>query len=68
MEDTAANILVVDDQVGMREGCRRALTSHGFRVTTAEHGAEGLRCLREQSFDLVLLDAIQPGRHAGTVG
>ena len=40
MEATAANILVVDDQVGMREGCRRALTANGFRVTTAEHGAE----------------------------
>ena len=61
MEATAANILVVDDQVGMREGCRRALTPHGFRVTTAEHGAEGLRHLREQSFDLVLLDAMMPG-------
>jgi signal transduction histidine kinase len=61
MDETAANILVVDDQVGMREGCRRALTPHGFRVTTAEHGAEGLRYLREQSFDLVLLDAMMPG-------
>lgn len=61
MDETVTNILVVDDQVGMREGCRRALTSHGFRVTTAEHGAEGLRCLREQSFDLVLLDAMMPG-------
>jgi signal transduction histidine kinase len=61
MEETGANILVVDDQVGMREGCRRALTSHGFQVTTAEHAAEGLRCLREQSFDLVLLDAMMPG-------
>jgi signal transduction histidine kinase len=61
MGETTANILVVDDQVGMREGCRRALTAHGYRVTTAEHGAEGLRCLREQSFDLVLLDAMMPG-------
>jgi signal transduction histidine kinase len=61
MEATAGNILVVDDQVGMREGCRRALTPHGFQVTTAEHGADGLRRLREQSFDLVLLDAMMPG-------
>jgi two-component system, sensor histidine kinase and response regulator len=56
-----ANILVIDDEVGMREGCRRALTTQGFRVSTAEHGAEGLRKLREQQFDLVLLDAMMPG-------
>ena len=55
------NILVVDDEVGMREGCRRALTRHGFQVSVAEHGAEGLRMLREGSFDLVLLDAMMPG-------
>jgi signal transduction histidine kinase len=61
METGKANILVIDDEVGMREGCRRALTPHGFRVTTAEHGAEGLGKLNEQRFDLVLLDAMMPG-------
>jgi two-component system, sensor histidine kinase and response regulator len=55
------NILVIDDEVGMREGCRRALTSQGFRVSTAEHGMEGLRKLREEPFSLVLLDAMMPG-------
>jgi signal transduction histidine kinase len=60
MEDPA-RILIVDDEVGMREGCRRALVSQGFRVETAEHGVEGLRKLREQPFDLVLLDAMMPG-------
>jgi two-component system, sensor histidine kinase and response regulator len=61
MEEKAANILVVDDEIGMREGCRRALTSQGFRVSTAEHGAEALRKLREDDYDLVLLDAMMPG-------
>jgi signal transduction histidine kinase len=61
MDAIPASILVIDDEVGMREGCRRALTPHGFRVSTAEHGAEGLRKLREQPFDLVLLDAMMPG-------
>ncbi len=61
MAQTAAKILVVDDEVGMREGCRRALTSHGFRVKTAAHAADGLRRLREEPFDLVLLDAMMPG-------
>ncbi len=61
MEAEKPNILVVDDEVGMREGCRRALTSQGFRVSTAEHGAEGLHKLREEPFALVLLDAMMPG-------
>jgi signal transduction histidine kinase len=61
MNAIPANILVIDDEVGMREGCRRALAPQGFRVSTAENGAEGLRKLREQQFDLVLLDAMMPG-------
>ena len=61
METYAANVLVIDDEIGMREGCRRALTPHGFQVSTAEHGAEGLRKLREEQFDIVLLDVMMPG-------
>ena len=61
MGDSVANILVIDDQVGMREGCRRVLAPKGFQVKTAEHGVEGLRKLREGQFDLVLLDVMMPG-------
>ena len=61
MRSEAASILVVDDEVGMREGCRRALLSHGYRVATAEHGAEGLHKIRQADYDLVLLDAMMPG-------
>ncbi len=61
MGETTANVLVIDDEVGMREGCRRALTPYRYQVTTAEHGVEGLRKLREGQFDLILLDAMMPG-------
>ena len=61
IEDPIANILVIDDEVGMREGCRRALAPKGFYVETAEHGVEGLQKVREGSFDLVLLDVMMPG-------
>ena len=61
MEAQKPNILVVDDEVGMREGCRRALASQGFQVSTAENGAEGLHKLREKPYALVLLDAMMPG-------
>lgn len=61
MRSKTASILVIDDEVGMREGCRRALIGHGYSVATAEHSAEGLRKLREFDYDLVLLDAMMPG-------
>jgi DNA-binding NtrC family response regulator len=61
MDETQGNILVIDDEVGMREGCRRALTPYGFRVNVAEHGVGGLHKLRQGPYDLVLLDAMMPG-------
>jgi signal transduction histidine kinase len=61
MDEPRGNILVIDDEVGMREGCRRALAPNGFRVSVAEHGVEGLRKLRQEPYDLVLLDAMMPG-------
>jgi two-component system sensor histidine kinase/response regulator len=56
-----ASILVIDDERGIREGCRRALTPLGYTVDVADAGAAGLRKLREGSFDLVLLDLMMPG-------
>ncbi|MFZ5915357.1 MAG: ATP-binding protein [Chloroflexota bacterium] len=57
-----ARILVIDDELGIREGCRRALTPRGYQVEVAENGPEGLRKIRQEGpFDLVLLDAMMPG-------
>ncbi len=54
-------VLVVDDEPGIREGCRRALTSQGFEVDAAENGPSGLHKLQEGVFDILLLDAMLPG-------
>jgi DNA-binding NtrC family response regulator len=54
-------ILIVDDELGMREGCRRSLARYGFDVRTAENGSDGLRMLRDEDYDLVLVDIIMPG-------
>jgi two-component system sensor histidine kinase/response regulator len=56
--DQPVSVLVVDDELGIREGCRRALTPHGFEVEVAENGPMGLR---EAQFDVLLLDAMMPG-------
>lgn len=58
---TLMRVLVVDDELGIREGCRRVLTAQGFEVEVAENGPAGLARLREGHFDLLLLDAMMPG-------
>ena len=58
--ETQGRILVIDDELGIREGCRRALEPEGYTVETAITGQEGLHRLREQPFDLVLLDVVMP--------
>jgi two-component system sensor histidine kinase/response regulator len=60
--ESKGNILVIDDELGIREGCRRTLAPHGFVVETAATAEEGLRKVREGNFDLVLLDVVMPDR------
>jgi PAS domain S-box-containing protein len=58
--DHAVRILVVDDERGIREGCRRILSAEGSIVDVAENGREGLEKLRSHPFDLVLVDLMMP--------
>jgi len=55
------HILVIDDELGMREGCRRALAAQGYWVEGAADGDEGWRRLQEGGWDLVLVDIKLPG-------
>ncbi|MCC6444884.1 MAG: response regulator [Armatimonadetes bacterium] len=54
-------ILVVDDERGMREGCRRILVPEGYAVDMAADGEEAIRRLREDGYDMMLLDLKMPG-------
>ncbi|MCL6430449.1 MAG: response regulator [Anaerolineae bacterium] len=54
-------ILVIDDEPGMREGCRRALSAVGYQVDVAADGEEGWRRLQEGGWDLALVDIRLPG-------
>jgi signal transduction histidine kinase len=55
------HVLVVDDELAIREGCRRVLTAKGFEVAVAENGPAGLGKLRKGSFEILLVDAMLPG-------
>jgi two-component system phosphate regulon sensor histidine kinase PhoR len=55
-----AKILVVDDERIIREGCSRLLTKAGHEVITAQNGQEALDILKQEHFDMVLLDIKMP--------
>jgi two-component system, sensor histidine kinase and response regulator len=59
-ESSAPRILVVDDEQGIRLGCRRALEPLGMDVETADTLADGRRRLSEGCYDAVLLDVMMP--------
>jgi len=56
-----AKILVVDDEMGIRESCKRALTKEGYAIDVAEDGAVGLEKVQANAYDLVLVDLMMPG-------
>jgi len=58
-----AKILVIDDEASIRSSLQGILEDEGFIVRTAETGEDGLEILKNQNFDLVLLDIWLPGRN-----
>ncbi|MCK4778489.1 MAG: response regulator, partial [Actinomycetia bacterium] len=58
--NNGANILVVDDEEGMRLGLTKILEKEGYRVTTAANGEKALNLMERISFDLVISDLKMP--------
>jgi two-component system OmpR family response regulator len=54
-------ILVVDDDADIVLMIRRILEKAGFEVGSATDGAEALRKIEQEKFDLILLDVMMPG-------
>src|SRR5690242_5259183 len=55
-----ANILVVDDESGVREALKMVLSYAGYQVSEAENAAALQRALPEKAPDVVLLDMRLP--------
>src|SRR6266567_6769273 len=55
-----ANLLIVDDELGMRQFLTHLLQREGHNVRVAENGREGMDRLREQKADLILSDVRMP--------
>jgi DNA-binding response OmpR family regulator len=56
-----AKILIVEDDRFLRELIARKLRNEGYEVLEAVDGEEGLKRIKEERPDLVLLDLILPG-------
>ena len=61
MSVAPAKILVVDDEPQIRRVLRTSLTSQGYMVSDARSGEEALLKIREERFDMILLDVNMPG-------
>ena len=57
----SAHILVVDDEVAIRDMVRMALEMDGFTVSDASNAHQAGTLLEQQSIDLILLDWMMPG-------
>ncbi len=53
-------ILVVDDELAMREALTQALKAEAYHITTAQDGEQALELACSQKFHLILLDVMMP--------
>ena len=54
------SILLIEDEARLRQNLQVLLEGEGYHVVSAEGGAEGIRKLQEEPFDLVITDVVMP--------
>jgi DNA-binding response OmpR family regulator len=54
-------LLIIEDEVTLRETLAYNLTQEGYQVTQSGDGAEALELARADKFDLIVLDIMLPG-------
>ncbi len=55
-----SRILIIDDEVQIREMLGQMLTREGYEVVHAPDGKVGMTVCREQQIDLIITDIIMP--------
>lgn len=59
--DTATNVLIVDDDEGIRSLCQDCLAGNGYEVRTAESAERAIEALAQVSSQVVITDLKLPG-------
>lgn len=59
---TKGRVLVIDDEIEIRESLEALLQLEGYHVDLAQNAAEGERRLELRAYDLVLLDLMMPDK------
>ncbi|MDP2926547.1 MAG: response regulator [bacterium] len=54
-------ILIIEDDLFLRELMSKKLVGEGYQISGATDGEEGIRSVKSEKPDLVLLDLILPG-------
>lgn len=60
MEKIVPRILVVDDEERIRDACTMVLEEEGYELASADNAERGLQMIKENHFDVVLLDLMMP--------
>ena len=63
MGTSSGAILIIDDEIEIRESLQALLEMEGYLVETAADGEEGLNQIAQRPYDLVLLDFALPDRN-----
>ena len=61
MTDAQVHLLLVEDEVALREVTAERLEEHGYRVVQAESGEDALHRLSDFAFDVIITDLRLPG-------
>lgn len=57
----AVRVLIIDDEKVIRDGVERSLAGKNYLVSKAENGEEGIEMIKQNGYDVVLLDLMMPG-------
>jgi len=67
MKKTQFKVLIVDDDMAVRELLKQRFETYGVRVDTSSDGIEALEYLRSTQPDLIILDRMMPRLEGGAV-
>jgi DNA-binding NtrC family response regulator len=59
--DDKVSILIVDDETGMRETLYDILEDMGYHTAIAVDGHEAIQKVKDNAFDVILMDVKMPG-------